>query len=190
MAIHAAITLVRYNTFMGCKSLRNVTMNDGTEPLVLAYNYPGLKVDYINNKVTVYDSSPLFYDCPLDHVYIGLNIIYGTTSGEGYSPFYRSMSLQSVEIKDQETEISENEFYGCTGLKNVKIGNGVTTIANWAFSGCSSLKYFKFGSSMQTIGKVAFSDCTAMTRIYSHAAGLRCPGPGRHLQVGLHAVCA
>lgn len=170
MTIPAATQLVMYNTFKGCKSLKNVIMDDGPGVLSLAYN-ADVTIDYKNNKVSISgDSKPLFDDCPLDYVYIGRNISYGTMLREGYSPFYRNTSLRTVKITDQETEISENEFYGCSGLKNVWIGNGVTTIGNWAFSGCSSLDYFEFGSSMQTIGDEAFSDCSAVTNLISHAA--------------------
>jgi hypothetical protein len=169
IAIPAATTLVMYNAFKGCTSLQNVIMNDGTEPLTLAYNDDRLKINYKTNKVELYNGTPLFEDCPLDYVYIGRNISYSAKEQAGYSPFYRNTSLRTVEITDQETEIGENEFYGCSGLKNVKIGNGVTTIGNWAFSGCSSLDYFEFGSSMQTIGTEAFSDCSNVTRIISHA---------------------
>ena len=85
-------------------------------------------------------SQPLFSSCPLDYVYIGRNIIYGTESNYGYSPFYRNTTLREVRITDKETEISQNEFYGCTNLNNITIGDGVTTIGNWAFSGCQGLK--------------------------------------------------
>ena len=169
IAIPSATSIVMYNAFKGCNSLQNVTMNDGTDPLTLAYNDDRLKINYNTNKVELYNGAPLFEDCPLNYVYIGRNISYSAKQEAGYSPFYRNTSLRTVEITDQETEIGENEFYGCSGLKNVIIGNGVTTIGNWAFSGCSSLDFFEFGSSMQTIGTEAFSDCVNVTRIISHA---------------------
>lgn len=141
------------NPFSGCKSLKEVIMADRKAddmPLSLG--------------------SLLFYDCPLDSVYIGRNISYSTDKNSGYSPFYRNTSLRSVTITDKETEISPNEFYGCTNLKNVRIGDGVETIGDWAFSGCSSLDYFAFGRSVKTIGQEAFSDCTALTKLISRAA--------------------
>ena len=140
--------------FSGCRSLKEVVIEDGNSELALGSNR----------------SNQLFNNCPLQTVYIGRNINYNTSSSCGYSPFYRCTTLRSVTITDKETEISPNEFYGCTNLKNVNIGNGVTKIGDWAFSGCFSLDYFSFGSAMQSIGKEAFSDCTAMTRIISHAA--------------------
>lgn len=114
-------------------------------------------------------SSPLFSDCPLDSVYIGGKITYGTSSREGYSPFYRNTSLRTVVITDREEQIYENEFYGCNNLKNVTIGNGVKSIGNYAFSGCSALEGFSFGSSMESIGNEAFSDCTNLTQLTSYA---------------------
>ena len=139
--------------FSGCKSLSDVIIQDRSEPLALGCNY----------------SSPLFSDCPLDSVYIGGKITYGTSSREGYSPFYRNTSLRTVVITDREDQIYENEFYGCSNLKNVTIGNGVKSIGNYAFSGCSVLEGFSFGSSMESIGNEAFSDCTNLTQLTSYA---------------------
>lgn len=153
ISIPKAVTDIKNYVFSGCTGLKAVIIEDREAILNLGSN---------GNK-------PLFNDCPLDEVYIGGNISYGTSWGCGYSPFYRNASLRSVIITDRETDISENEFYGCTNLKNVSIGDGVETIGNWAFSGCSSLDYFDFGSALKTIGKEAFSDCTALTRIISHA---------------------
>ena len=131
-------------------------------------------------KVTIADSestltfgsngnNPIFFSCPLDYVYIGRDISYSTSSGSGYSPFYRNTTLREVKITDKETEISENEFYGCSNLQSVTIGDGVTTIGKWAFSGCSSLKFFAFGSKVADIGQEAFSDCAAVVEISSKA---------------------
>ena len=139
--------------FFGCKSLSGVIIEDRSEPLALGCNY----------------SSPLFSDCPLDSVYIGGKITYGTSSKEGYSPFYRNTSLRTVVITDKEDQIYENEFYGCTNLKNVTIVNGVKSIGDYAFSGCSALEGFSFGSSMEYIGDEAFSDCTNLTQLTSYA---------------------
>ncbi|MDE5997310.1 MAG: leucine-rich repeat protein, partial [Muribaculaceae bacterium] len=112
-------------------------------------------------------SNPIFNDCPLDEVFIGRKLSYQTSSGNGYSPFYRNTSLRSIEISDVETEIYDNEFYGCTNLQNVKIGDGVKSFGKYAFSGCSKIDSFEFGRSVTRIGEEAFSDCTAMTSLTS-----------------------
>jgi hypothetical protein len=107
----------------------------------------------------------LFFDCPLDSVYIGRDIVYNTDQKHGYSPFYCNSSLRAVKITDEVAEISENEFFKCTNLQRVIIGDGVTSFGDRAFSGCSSLKYFAFGTQVKTIGQEAFSDCRDMVEI-------------------------
>ena len=157
IVIPSTVGSVGNNAFYGCSALTRVDIADRQTELSLGYNS-----EYSNS-----DKKPLFSDCPLDSVYIGGNISYGTGSGSGYSPFYRNTSLRAVKITDQETEISENEFYGCTGLERVELGDGIESIGNYAFSGCSALESFTFGNSLATIGNEAFYDCTAMTRLVS-----------------------
>ena len=162
ITIPAAVERIGNNVFEGCTSLANVTIADRDSVLTLGNNYY---------------NEPMFADCPLNAVYIGGNISYSTDASDGYSPFYRNTSLESVTITDKETEISENEFYGCTNLKNVTLGDGIETIGSYAFSGCAALEDFTFGSSLKSIGEEAFSDCTAMTRLVSRTAEPPVCGP-------------
>ena len=153
ISIPSSVTNVGDYVFDDCTAMTKVVIKDRTEALSLGTN----------------GSEPLFADCPLNSVYIGGKISYSTKSSDGYSPFYRNTTLESVVISDHEDTVYDNEFYGCTGLKNVTIGNGVKSIGNWAFSGCSSLDKFSFGGNVESIGKEAFSDCTGMTQLISYA---------------------
>ena len=155
--------------FSGCTSLKSVIMDEHESGLTLGRN----------------GSSPLFSDCPLDSVFIGRNITYPTGSSSGYSPFYQNTSLRSVQITDNETEITANEFQGCTALENVVIGESITSIGDYAFSdcallenivipnavtslgshsfqNCSKLKSIKIGSGVKTIGTYSFVNCTSL----------------------------
>lgn len=172
ITIPAAVESIGNNAFEGCTSLANVTIAERDSVLALGYNYYYDPFPYVSVNV-----EPLFADCPLNAVYIGGNISYSTGASDGYSPFYRNTSLESVTITDKETEISENEFYGCTNLKNVTLGDGIETIGSYAFSGCAALEDFTFGSSLDSIGEEAFSDCTAMTRLVSRTAEPPVCGP-------------
>ena len=164
-------------SFSGCKSLSKISIPRSVKTIsnYVFQGCTGLKEFIIEDRETELtlgnngSTSPLFSDCPLDYVYIGGNISYGTSSSQGYSPFYRNTTLRKVVITDKETEISANEFYGCTNLQEFTVGDGVTTFGDWAFSGCSSLKSLSFGTQLKTIGKEAFSDCTSVTKIVSKA---------------------
>lgn len=151
--IPANVLRVNDYAFEACTSLSDVTFADGDPVITLGSN----------------GSSPLFADCPLGEVYIGRELNYDTAAEFGFSPFSRNVSLRSVQITDEESQIYDNEFYGCSGLKTLKIGNGVNTIGRWAFSGCWSLEYFSAGTELRIIGQEAFSDCTGMTKFYSYA---------------------
>jgi len=151
--IPKSVSSIGEGVFKGCTSLSIVGFEDGTGPLSLGRN----SVD-----------EGLFYDCPLDSVYIGRELTYQNTEDYGYSPFYRSPTLRSIVISDIPSKVETNEFYGCTNLYYVLIGNGAKSIGDYAFSGCSSIDYFSFGFQVQTIGAEAFSDCVAMTRLYSY----------------------
>ena len=145
--------------FNGCTAAKNIIITDCDTELKLGANK--IIVEEYNSGT----GTSLFFDCPLDSVYIGRDITYNTDKRHGYSPFYRNSSLRAVKITDKETEISENEFYGCTNLQKVILGDGVTTFGDRAFSDCSSLKYFAFGTQVKTIGQEAFSDCRDMIEI-------------------------
>ncbi len=151
--IPKSVNSIGNSTFRKCNSLAIVGFEDGENPLSLGR-------DSIDRG--------LFYDCPLDSVYIGRELSYTQTPAYGYSPFYRSPSLRSIVISDFPSKVENNEFYGCTNLYSVYIGNGVQSIGEYAFSGCSSIDYFSFGDQVQTIGAEAFSDCVAMTRLYGY----------------------
>ena len=151
--IPKSVSSIGQGAFKQCTSLSVVGFEDGKNPLLLGRNSV---------------NKGLFYDCPLDSVYIGRELSYQKTEAYGYSPFYRSSTLRSVVISDIPTKIETNEFYGCTNLYYVLIGNGAQSIGDYAFSGCSSIDYFRFGSQVKTIGAEAFSDCVAMTRLYTY----------------------
>ena len=154
ITIPKTVERIGNNVFPGCFALADVTIADRETELKLGSNV----------------KSPMFSSCPLKSVYIGGNITYGTTADDGYSPFYRNTSLETVRITDRETEISENEFYGCTSLKSVSMGDGIDTIGRYAFSGCSALERFSFGTGLKSIGDEAFSDCTGMKKLVSKTA--------------------
>ena len=153
ITIPANVGSIDNYVFGGCSSLADVIINDRAETLTLGSN----------------GSSPMFYDCPLDSVYIGGKLSYNTSSSYGYSPFYRNTSLRTVVVTDEEVKVYDNEFYGCTGLKSVSIGNGTTSIGKWAFSDCPGLEYFSFGQKVKIIDQEAFSDCVGITQLISKA---------------------
>ena len=85
----------------------------------------------------------MFYDCPLESLYLGRNIQYETGRNYGYSPFCENKTLKSVTI-----------------------GNSVTRIGNYAFSACDSLASIRLlGETPPTVGSNNFTNKQYMNMI-------------------------
>ena len=96
--------------FSNCTSLKEVIFEDGTETLAVG-------CDYFNRSPRI-PGRGLFYDCPLEKVYLGRNLNYDTSSKAGYSPFYDKGTLTSLIIGPEVTEVGEYAFSGC-GLDSI-----------------------------------------------------------------------
>lgn len=104
--IPSKLTVLNEYAFSGCSSLQSITIPKAVTNI---YNYVFNGCTSIN-KVTIADSqstltlgsngsNPIFSSCPLDYVYIGRDISYSTSSGSGYSPFYRNTTLREVKLQ-------------------------------------------------------------------------------------------
>ena len=124
---------------------------DGDSCLSLGYN-------------NYYDSGEgLFYDCPLDTLYLGRALNYNTSSSYGHSPFGYNATLRTAVISDCVMNIGERLFYGCSSLVGVEIGSGVTSIGSYAFYNCDALTSINIPNSVTSIGDYAFRNCDALT---------------------------
>ncbi|MDE6410158.1 MAG: leucine-rich repeat domain-containing protein [Muribaculaceae bacterium] len=162
--------------FNRCAGLRNIIIEDGEKELSLGYN------SYSSSSWT--EGQGLFYDCPLETLYLGRNLSYEKDNRHGYSPFYSKTTLTSLTIGNSVTSIGSSAFSGCSGLTSVTIPNSVTSLGSSAFSGCSALesailsnnlteiqtlafqntglKEIEIPNSVTSLGSSAFSGCSAL----------------------------
>ena len=119
------VTSIGNYAFNNCTALKKVIIEDGSTTLSLGYNY------YYNNSST---GQGLFYECPLEEVYLGRNLSYSNGSSYGYSPFYNKDALTKVTIGNKVTEIGQDAFRGCDNIHSLVMGNGVLSIGSNAFS--------------------------------------------------------
>ena len=82
------------------------------------------------------------------------------------SGFSSYTTLQSIEIPDGVTSISNRAFYSCSGLTSLTLGSGVTSIGDYAFSGCKGLTgELIIPDSVTSIGDYAFYQCYGITSL-------------------------
>ena len=79
--------------------------------------------------------------------------------------FQACIQLESINIPNKITSISENVFGNCKKLKKVNIPNKVSVIETNAFKNCESLFAINLPDSMMTIGVGAFSYCSGLKKV-------------------------
>lgn len=111
VTIGSSVTSIGRYMFKGCTGLKNLRIEDGTNVLALSYNSDG---NYY------YDGKGLFYDCPLEILYLGRDLDYDNSSDHGFSPFYEKESLTELTIGSTVTELGIYLFDGCDNLMTIK----------------------------------------------------------------------
>ena len=154
ITIPNSVTSIEKGAFDNCTSLKELRIEDGDTSLEMGWNntyYSEKKKDSDKDVIWNYYHYGLFYDCPLEILYLGRNLNY--TIGEYYgdcgykcytydyyySPFYQKRELKSVTIGNLVTTIGVGLFEECSNLKNITIPKNVTSIENHAFDVCSHL---------------------------------------------------
>ena len=160
ITIPNSVTSIGICAFFDCTSIKEVKMEDGDATLSLGYNG---------------DSEGLFYDCPLESLYLGRNISYNAGKDYGYSPFCYINTLKEITIGNSVTSIGNHAFEGCTGLTSITIPNSVTSIGNYAFYCCSGLTSINLPNSVTSIGICAFYH-SKFSNIYVNDIAIICNG--------------
>ncbi|MDE5921043.1 MAG: leucine-rich repeat domain-containing protein, partial [Paramuribaculum sp.] len=142
ITIPNSVTSIRNYAFSGCTGLTTLNIEDGESTLQLGYNSSS-------------NGLGLFSDCPLETVYMGRTLSYGSSPGYIYSPFAKKTKLTSLTIGDKVTLIGPSAFSGCIGLTSVTIPKSVTSIGDEAFSGCTGLTSLTIPDSVTSIGNAA-----------------------------------
>ena len=131
LTIGANVKTIPSYAFQYCSGLKQLIIQDGTSTLLLGYNSSSSS-----------GGKGLFYDAPLESVYLGRTLSYDTSSLYGYSPFYGKSTIKELTIGNSVTSIGDYAFSGCSGLTSVTIPNSVTSIGDGAFNRCSKILSF------------------------------------------------
>ena len=159
-----SITTIDDNAFDNCTKLKKLHIEDGETTLSLS------RSRYVSSgNGNQGHHNGLFYDCPLDTLYLGRNIQYevgiSNIGDEIRAPFSYNKTLKSVTIGNNVTSIGHEAFYECTKLTNVEISNSVTNIGSYAFYNCDSLTNISIPNSVSSIGEKTFYSCDKITSI-------------------------
>ena len=115
-------------------------------------------------KVWLYDSRitnhKLLYGISVNSVEIQNSVTTISNMVFGYC-----RGLTSINIPNGVTTIGDNVFSYCEGLTSVTIPNGVTSIGNYVFESCSGLTTVTIPDSVTSIGYSVFYYCSGLTSV-------------------------
>lgn len=166
ITIPNSMTSIKGDAFMGCTGLKEVIIEDGLDALSIER-----PVNYTPNQ-------GLFYDAPLETLYLGRTLNYDTSSYSGYSPFHAKNTLSSIIIGENVTLIGAFAFNGCSKVTSITIPNSVTSIGEQAFRNCSSLNSINIPEGVPSIGNYTFSGCNNLASVTI---------PNSLTSIGIHA---
>ena len=81
-------------------------------------------------------------------------------------------ALTAVALPDSVTTVERSAFYNCGALASVTFGSGLTEIQDYAFLNCASLGSVSLPDSVTALGRKAFSGCASLTGV-TLSAGLQ-----------------
>lgn len=136
---------------MGCKALKTVTFEDGTDLIEMAYGSSN-------------EEHGLFRDCPVETLYLGRWLSYNTDVSYR-SPFYSIAELKNLTLGKDLKVVDKYMFSYCTGLENLYIPDNITSVNMWGFRGCTSLKSVRFSEALSQISDYGFSGCTSLDNV-------------------------
>ena len=138
ITIPNSVTIINSCAFNDCTSLKYLHIEDGTSTLSLGCNTSKAYNDGMGKG--------LFYDCPLEILYLGRNLSYTASYSNGYSPFAYVNTLKSVNFGKTYTSIPTYLFYNCGTIISLTIPASVLSISSNAFSGTTRIKTFFLGN--------------------------------------------
>lgn len=119
MKIPSSVCWIEDYAFSGCFSLKNLIIEGGNDEVINAgYNsYYGF-MDYADEG--------LFFDCPIETLYLGRIFGYDENVRSFSNAFSRITTLVNLTISNSLKKLDSynNIFYGCTGIKNLIIEDG------------------------------------------------------------------
>ena len=145
LTIPCRVTNIGNYAFNGCTSLKELCIEDGEEALVLGCNDAG---------------KGLFYDCPLEILYVGRTLSYKKDSLSGYSPFYGIETLASVGIGT--SDLDENLFDGCLNINNVGFN---TEVAPSIFANQAKVTDVTLSGRVKLVSDGAFAGMDKLTNV-------------------------
>ena len=146
----------------------DVKFVDSNRPLKLGY---GAKADD-SMGINTDSSMPLFGNSRLQKLYIGRNIDYTASSGNGYSPFYQQTLLTDVTFSQAGTVTYCKDYllYNVSACENLNLPESITELGKYTFAGMTALKGIFIPTKVSWLKEGLFAEDVNIPEIIIHPA--------------------
>lgn len=146
ITIPGSVTEIGSGCFMGCKSLKEIVIPRNVvriedNAFYGCYSLKEVVLEDCSNSIGMgtngYDKKSLFYDCPLEKVYIGRNMAssYWVGNRNDYLPFYGKETIKELTIGSDVTNLWAYSFYGCNAIEDITVKHDIPImLENYTFS--------------------------------------------------------
>ncbi|MGN0461398.1 MAG: leucine-rich repeat protein [Ruminococcus sp.] len=173
--IPSSVTKFYYGVFYGCSSLEsynvdseNAVFSDIDGVLLNKDKTELIRYPYAKESDCYYVPSTVSKasDNAFDNT-TRLKKVVLSNSMTSVSPylFFKSTSLETVQMPESITSVEDNAFNSCTSLKNVFFSVNMQEIKKQAFYGCTALQSITIPDLVTEIGESAFKNCKALENI-------------------------
>lgn len=146
ISIPSNIKIINSDAFSGCKSLKEIVIPRNVvriedNAFYGCYSLKEVVLEDCSNSIGMgtsgYDKKSLFYDCPLEKVYIGRNMAssYWVGNRNDYLPFYGKETIKELTIGSDVTNLWAYSFYGCNAIEDITVKHDIPImLENYTFS--------------------------------------------------------
>ncbi len=176
VTIGERVERINYDAFANCDNLQEVTIPvsvksiessafDYCTNLSKAY-YGGTESDWWNISFSTRGSNPVNHggDLYIKGEAVKSMTVPSAITSLGYQ--LSGISIESVTLHDDITEIINDAFRDCDALKSITIPDKVAEIKSGTFYGCDALERVVLGKRVTTVGSESFRDCHNLKNVY------------------------
>lgn len=169
------LTYISDRVFVGCTSLKSVTLPDSLTDLGqnVFYNCTSLESIHIGKKLyftpySPFGITPALKTITVDPENTGFTVVDGVLFTKNMKLLMRYPAKKagtSYTVPDGVVTLCDYSFSDCNLLESVKIADTVGTIRSYAFHQCTSLKSIKIPEGITELLEWTFVNCSALETV-------------------------
>ena len=169
ITLPASLTEIGAAAFRGCTALKSIVIGDNVTAIgnYAFENCTALEsVEFSSgNAIEALGSSPYKESAIFRNTKALKSIVLPNSVKVIGANLFQNSGIESIQLSDSLTAISEYAFAGCASLKNVTVPASVKYVYDFAFLDCTALTNAVISAGVESLGISIFMNCTSLTSV-------------------------